>query len=80
MTTTNCSEGPSAYKSSGRWLEPEEYLELAVSGRRMARCDEPDRGVRGLLDLATGERFFVSEERVLSIDLFGCRPPGTVSP
>jgi hypothetical protein len=46
----------------------------------MARCDDPDRGVRGLLDLATGERFFISEERVLSIDLFASPPPGTVSP
>jgi hypothetical protein len=80
MTSTNCSEGPSAHKSSERWLEPKEYLELAISGRKMARCDDPHRGVRGLLDLVSGERFFVSEERVLSLDLFGRGSRDAVSP
>ena len=80
MRPTNCSEGAPAPKRSGRWLEPEEYLKMAVSGRKMVRCDEPGQGVRGLVDLSTGERFFVREERVLSSDLFGRHPRDAVSP
>jgi hypothetical protein len=80
MKPNNSFDESSAGEVSQKWLEPEEYLELAVCGRKMARCDDPGRGIRGLLDLSTGERFFVKEDRVLSVDLLGRRPRGTVCP
>jgi hypothetical protein len=39
----------------------QEYCELAVSQRRLIRCDDKARGMRGLQDLETGERFLVAE-------------------
>jgi hypothetical protein len=75
----NCSDEFSVGESSPRWLEPNEYLALAVSNRRMARCDDPDRGVRGLVDLATGESFFVREQHSLFGELNGWHPRDAVS-
>ena len=69
MKTTSRIDLSRETSSVRRWLKPEEYLTLAISNRRMLRCDDPDEGIRGLLDLATGERFFVREELALLADL-----------
>lgn len=42
------------------WVEPKQFLELAVSNRRLWRCDR--HGVLGLLDRDTGMRYLVSSE------------------
>ena len=80
MKPKNSFDEYSVGESSRRWLEPEEYLELAVCGRKMARCDDPGQGIRGLQGLATGERFLVREDRVLSVNLLELRPRGDVCP
>ena len=77
MKSMNCSDDASAGKCAGRWVEPEEYLAMATSSRGMLRCDRPEQGVRGLVDVATGERFFVREEQMGLADR---HPRDAVSP
>jgi hypothetical protein len=49
-----------------RLVERSEFLELLVSTRRFYRCDELSRGLRGLVDLETGERFMIQEKRLFT--------------
>jgi len=60
--SNGASNGQTMHKE---WLiDADEFCRLAISARKLVRVDDPARGVRGLHDLETGERFFV-EERVL---------------
>lgn len=43
-------------------VEPEAYVDLLTSRRRLERSDDQARGLLGLLDLESRERF-VAEER-----------------
>lgn len=49
-----------------RHVEPEEFCRLVVSLRPLQRCDDPQSGLRGLEDQATGEHFFVEDLRLMS--------------
>lgn len=53
------------------WIEPDEYFALALSNRRLLRCDQPGDGVRGLHDPETGERYLIREENVLTLRTTG---------
>ena len=78
MKTMQRFDVPSKSDRQRTWLKAEEYLAMAVSNRKLTRCDEPENGIRGLLDLATGERFFIREEQALLSDLGFHRPRGAV--
>ena len=43
-------------------ISPDEYSRMAVSTRKLVRCDDNASGLRGLRDLETGERFFICEK------------------
>ena len=47
-----------------RIVEPSEYCELAVSRKRLQRCDHLASGICGLLDLDTGMLSLIEEERL----------------
>ena len=47
-----------------RFVELREFAELAVSLRKMERADDLPCRVRGLVDLETGERYFIEEEKL----------------
>ena len=49
-----------------RYVEPDEFCRLVVSFRPLQRCDDPQSGLRGLEDQATGEHFFVEALRLTS--------------
>ena len=49
-----------------RHIEPEEFCRLVVSNRTLQRCDDPQSGLRGLEDLATGECYVVEDLRLAS--------------
>lgn len=40
-------------------IAPEEFCQLAVSSRPLVRCDDLERGFKGLRDRETGESFIV---------------------
>lgn len=44
-----------------RLVSPEQFTRLLLSRRRLERLDEPERGLRGLLDRATGELYVTPE-------------------
>ena len=46
-------------------ISPDDYCRMAISTRKLVRCDDQAVGLRGLKDLETGERFVIEE-----IDLF----------
>ena len=54
-----------------RFVEPSEYCELLVSTRRLQRCDDLASGIRGLLDLETGMRFLIEDERLFATNGVG---------
>lgn len=47
-----------------QFVEPEEFLRLAVSREHLIRSDDPASGVRGLHDPVTGVTLVVEEERI----------------
>ena len=49
-----------------RFVERSEYCELLVSTKRLRRCDDLESGIRGLLDLDTGMRFVIEEQRLFA--------------
>jgi len=46
------------------YVQREEFCRLLLSTRRMVRSDEPDLNVRGLLDMETGTRFLIEQEKL----------------
>ena len=49
------------------FVHPDEFQVLAVSTRKFYRSDDPVAEVRGLLDPATGKRYFTEEERLFTL-------------
>jgi len=41
------------------WIEADDYCVLAISNRRLVRWQDVAGGLRGFLDLETGERFAI---------------------
>jgi hypothetical protein len=50
-----------------RLVECDEYCRLLIGTKRLRRCDDTAQGVRGLLDLDTGVRFVIAEERLFRV-------------
>ena len=48
------------------FVQREEYCNLLLSTRRMVRSDEPGHHIRGLLDLETGMRFLIEQEKLFA--------------
>ena len=49
-------------RSRGRFVERDEFCKLLLSFRKVIRCDEFT--TRGLLDMATGERLLIKQEKL----------------
>ena len=47
------------------FVEPHEFLKLLLSRRALIRSDECDGKVRGLLDVQTGRRFLIKQEKLV---------------
>ncbi len=52
--------------SNSTFVQREEFCSLLLSTRRLVRSDEPRRGVRGLLDIDTGARFLIKQEKLFA--------------
>ena len=52
-------------RSECQFVERDEYVQHAVSARRLLRADEPAARVRGLLDPTTGLRLLIEEEKLI---------------
>ena len=48
-----------------------EYFRLALSNQRLERCDDNSSDILGLYDPATGRRFIVDREHLLTATLGG---------
>jgi len=55
-------------------ISPDDYCRLALSIRKLVRCDDKAAGLRGLQDLETGERFFIDEHDLFRRDAAGRQP------
>jgi hypothetical protein len=51
-----------------------EYCELALSNRKLIRCDQRDRGLRGLLDVDINKCYVIPEK-----ELFGTEFANAIS-
>jgi hypothetical protein len=52
-------------------ISPDDYCRMAVSTRKLVRCDDKAAELRGLQDLETGERFFIDEHDLFRRDAAG---------
>lgn len=71
MGTVTLSRAPARTVPEGNppryeFVEPEEFVRLALSRDVLIRSDDPVHGVRGLYDPATGITFVVEQDRVRS--------------
>ncbi len=57
-------DGETTAPSDCTFVEPEEFVRLAVSWRKLERRDVQDCELAGLFDLATNEWFVVPRERL----------------
>jgi hypothetical protein len=51
-------------RSGATFVQRDEFCKLLLSLRRMVRSDEPAVHLRGLLDLETGKRFLIEQEKL----------------
>lgn len=49
---------------NSRFIEPEDFLTRATSRQSLLRVDDAAAAVHGLLDPATGDRFYVENEKL----------------
>lgn len=52
-------------------IEASEYYDLAVSHRKLFRCDDAGTGTRGFLDPSTRELFVVRESKLMAYQRMG---------
>ena len=55
---------PMTHETAGQLVDPSLYRDLLISHRRMERLAYPERLLRGLRDLDTGEVFLIEERRL----------------
>lgn len=48
------------------FVHRDEFCELLLSYKKLIRLDEPAVGVRGLLDVESGERFLIEQEKLFT--------------
>ena len=48
-----------------RFVDSEEFCQLLLGFRKLIRADETALMIRGLLDVETGTRFFIEQEKLL---------------
>ena len=48
-----------------RWVSREQFIRLLLAHHRLVRCDDLGIGLRGLMDPATGDCFYIGEEDLL---------------
>ena len=51
---------------NARFIEPEQFVRLLVSRKKLVRVDDKTAGIRGLFEPSTGKRFFIEEEKLLA--------------
>jgi hypothetical protein len=51
-------------QGNARFIEPDDFLARATSRQNLLRVDDSAAGVHGLLDPATGDRFYVEDEKL----------------
>lgn len=68
MVTRDLDERRSAMRDSSPYtlVQREEFCRLLLSSRRLVRSDEPRLRMRGLMDLDTGDRFFIEQEKLFA--------------
>jgi hypothetical protein len=53
-------------RSEFTFVQRDEFCKLLLSTKRMIRSDEPAVQLRGLLDMETGARFLIEQEKLYS--------------
>lgn len=68
VVTRDLDERRSAMRDSSPYtlVQREEFCRLLLSSRRLVRSDEPRLRMRGLMDLDTGDRFFIEQEKLFA--------------
>jgi hypothetical protein len=69
------SGGNRGESTTRKMIEPSEYYDLAVSHRKLFRCDDAGTGTCGFLDPSTRELFVVRESKLLAYKRAGVYGP-----
>jgi len=51
--------------SLSRFVEADEFCDLAISVKKLRRSDNSEAGLRGLVEVETGVRYLIEERRLL---------------
>jgi hypothetical protein len=68
VLTETLDERRAALRESSEYtfVQRDEFCRLLLSSRRLVRSDEPRLKMRGLMDLDTGDRFFIEQEKLFA--------------
>lgn len=68
VLTETLDERRAALRDSADYtfVQRDEFCRLLLSSRRLVRSDEPRLKMRGLMDLDTGDRFFIEQEKLFA--------------
>ena len=68
VLTRDLNERRGAMRNSSPFtiVPREEFCRLLLSTRRLVRSDEPRLRMRGLMDLDTGDRFCIEQEKLFA--------------
>jgi hypothetical protein len=50
-----------------RFVARDEFCDLLLSFKKLTRSDEPDMSVRGLLDVQSGQRYLIEQEKLFAV-------------
>ena len=51
-------------RANRSFVESEEFCRLLLGKRKLVRCDQAHGDVRGLMDVETGECYFIEQEKL----------------
>lgn len=58
---------PELARLRDRYINADEYLELALSSRKLWRADQSGGNIKGLLDPHTGDRLLVKDQDLVEL-------------
>jgi len=57
----SAAAGADSETFDAKFVDREEYVQLAISNKNLVRWDDPENDTRGLFDPATGIRYAIAE-------------------
>ena len=60
--SASTSDAGAEKRPGTKWVTREQFIQLLLSHHRLVRCDDIERGHRGLMDPSTGDCFLILQK------------------